>query len=201
MKCGNQGLRGLRYLSEVSLNTTMAALTNQPDNLNFLSPLKFDFVINKLPHVNFFCQSVLLPAVTLGTAEVPTPFVKMPNPGTHIDFTEFQVSFRVDEQMQSYLELYNWTRALGFPETFDEYKTLSDTDRRKNPLGDGDIMSDATLIIHNSAAQPNLKVKFVGLFPSTLSELMFDLRGGDISYIECIASFRYERFDIELISK
>ena len=178
----------------------MAALTNQPDNLNFLSPLKFDFVVSKLPHVNFFCQSVLLPAVTLGTAEVPTPFVKMPAPGTHIDFTEFQISFRVDEQMQSYLELYNWIRALGFHEEFEEYKLLSDTDRRKNLLGTGDITSDATLLIHNSASQPNLKVKFIGLFPSTLSELAFDLRGGDVQYIECIASFRYERFDLELIT-
>tara|TARA_R110000822_G_scaffold3972_1_gene16947 strand:- start:5448 stop:5984 length:537 start_codon:yes stop_codon:yes gene_type:complete len=177
----------------------MAALTNQPKNLNFLSPLKFDFVVNKLPNVNFFVQSVLLPAVTMGTVELPSPFVKLPNPGTHIDFTEFQISFAVDENMSSYLELYDWILALGFPDNFDQYKQLADNDNRRNVLGTDGIMSDATLIIHNSASQPNLKVKFKGMFPSTLSELSFDLRNGDVSYIECICSFRYESFTLELI--
>lgn len=178
----------------------MAILNNQPDNLNFLSPLKFSFTVNKMPHVNFFVQSVLLPAVAMGNVDVPTPFVKMPNPGTHIDYTEFQVGFRVDEQMQSYLELYDWIKALGFPESFDQYKELADNDRRRNPLGTEDLMSDATLIVHNSNAQPNLQVKFIGLYPSTISELAFDLRGGDVNYVECICSFRYERFDLELIT-
>jgi len=178
----------------------MAALTNQPQNLNFLSPLKFTFIVNKLPHVNFFVQSVLLPAVSLNAAEVPTPFVKIPQAGDHIDFTEFQIGFRVDEQMESYRELYYWIEALGFPESFEQYKALADEDRRINPNGNKEILSDGTLIIHNSNTNANIKVKFTGLFPSTLSELAFDLRAGDVSYIECVASFRYEKFEIELIS-
>jgi len=179
----------------------MAALTNQPKNLNFLSPLKFTFIVNKLPNVNFFVQSVLLPAVSLNAVEVPTPFVKLPQAGDHIDYTEFQIGFRVDEQMESYRELYHWIEALGFPEDFDQYKALADGDRRVNPNGDKEILSDGTLIIHNSNTNANIKVKFTGLFPSTLSELAFDLRAGDVQYIECVASFRYERFDIELISE
>ena len=128
----------------------------------------------------------------------------MPQPGTHIDYTEFQVGFRVDEQMQSYLELYDWIKAKGFPENFDQYKELSDKDQRLNPLrtiqNTDSILSDGTLIIHNSNAQPNLQVNFVGLYPSTISELAFDLRGGDVNYVECIASFRYERFDLKVIT-
>jgi len=136
----------------------MAALTNQPKNLNFLSPLKFTFVVNKLPHVNFFVQSVLLPAVSLNAVEVPTPFVKLPQAGDHIDFTEFQIGFRVDEQMESYRELYHWIEALGFPESFEQYKELADGDRRVNPNGDKEILSDGTLIIHNSNTNANIKV-------------------------------------------
>lgn len=182
----------------------MAILTQQPDNLNFLSPLKFTFTVDKMPHVNFFVQSVLLPAVAMGNVDVPTPFVKIPNPGTHIDYTEFQVGFRVDEQMQSYLELYDWIKAIGFPESFDQYKAVADKDPRRNPIQTiqktDSIVSDGTLLIHNSNAQPNLEVKFIGLYPSTISELAFDLRGGDVNYVECIASFRYERFDLKVIT-
>jgi len=178
----------------------MSALSTQPSNLNFLSPLKFTFIVNKLPNVNFFVQSVLLPAVSLNAAEVQTPFVKIPLAGDHIDFTEFQIGFRVDENMESYRELFYWIQALGFPESFDQYKDLADEDRRVNPNGDKEILSDGTLIIHNSNTNANIRVKFTGLFPSTLSELAFDLRAGDISYIECVASFRYEKFEIELIS-
>lgn len=177
----------------------MSALSKQPDNLNFLSPLKFTFLVNKLPNVNFFVQSILLPAVNLGNVDVPTPFVKIPVYGDHIDFTEFQIGFRVDEQMQSYLELFNWIKALGFPDNFGEFAALAAQDRRRNPVGGDELVSDGTLIIHNSNANPNVKVNFKGLYPSTLSELAFDFRANDISYIECVASFRYEQFDIEII--
>ena len=48
----------------------MTALTNQPENTNFLSPLGYKLVIKKLPHLNFFIQSVTVPSVSLGTADI-----------------------------------------------------------------------------------------------------------------------------------
>ncbi len=174
----------------------MSELTSQPSNMSFLSPLKFGFNVAKLPNVNFFCQSVLLPAVTIPKLDIPTPFVKIPQPGDHIDFGEMQITFRVDEDMKNYIEVFNWISALGSPSDFEAYKNLQDNERRQTPLGTQEIVSDASLLIFNSAANPNIEIKFKGLFPSTISELTLDLRAQDVMYIECVASFNYEQYEI-----
>jgi len=176
----------------------MAVTNNTPNNINFASPLKFGFQVKKLPNINFFCQAVTMPGMSVQAFQSPTPFVKLPVPGDHVDFQELILTFRVDEDMKNYLEIFNWLMALGFPENFDQYKTLADKDKRLNPLASGEdgIYSDANLIIQNSAAVGNLRVDFVNLFPVSLSELQFDTRQTDVEYLECIASFAFERFSI-----
>ena len=72
----------------------MAVLTTQPTNPQFLSPLGFDFRIRKLPTVNYFVQSVNLPGVQLGEAQIPTPFITVPIPGDHMSFGDLIVTFR-----------------------------------------------------------------------------------------------------------
>ena len=174
----------------------MSAIDTTPTNMNFLSPLKFTFKVNKLPHVNFFVQGITIPSIAISPNFQPSPFVKLPMPGDHIDFGELIVSFRVDEDMTNYLELFNWMIAIGFPKDFGQYKALADQDRRINPRSTDGIMSDGTVIIQNSNAKSNKKVTFINMFPTTLSDLSFDTRQSDLEYIECSASFAYERFDI-----
>lgn len=173
----------------------MSAISNTPTNLNFLSPLKFKFTLTKLPNTNFFIQGVTLPSISMSANYQPSPFVKLPLPGDHIDFGELIISFRVDEDMKNYLELFDWMIALGFPKDFTQYKALHDVDRRLNTRSTDGIMSDGNLIIMNSNAKSNKKVTFYNMFPTTLSDISFDTRQSDVDYIECSASFAYERFE------
>jgi len=178
----------------------MSAIADTPTNLNFLSPLKFSFKISKLPNVNFFIQGVTLPTISISPVMSPSPFVKLPMPGDHIDFGELLISFRVDEDMKNYLEIFNWITALGFPKDFNQYKALHDVDRRFNPRSTDGIMSDGILIIMNSNARSNKQVTFYNMFPTTLTDLTFDTRQSDVDYLETTVSFAYERFDITTIS-
>ena len=179
----------------------MTAITNQPDNLNYLSQLKFSFLIKKLPNVNFFVQQATLPNVTLGRFDRPSPFVKLPEPGDHLEYGEFQLTFRVDEDMRNFREMYNWMLALGFPENFSQYKALADKDVLKNwgASGEDSLMSDGTLIIQNSNVNSNLQVTFHNMFPTSVQDLIFDYRQSDVEYLECLCTFAYERFSITSI--
>tara|TARA_R110000772_G_scaffold2311_13_gene8030 strand:- start:1245 stop:1778 length:534 start_codon:yes stop_codon:yes gene_type:complete len=174
----------------------MSVSPNQPASLNMLSPLKFQFMVKKLPNVNFFCQSVSMPNVTLGIANVGTPFVKLQLPGDHLEYSELLITFMVDENMVNYIEMYNWMLALGFPESFNQYKALEDIDSRLNPTGTDQLVSDASMFIYNSASNPNVEVKFINLWPSTMSDINFDIRNTDVEYIECTVSFAFERYDV-----
>ena len=98
----------------------MALQDTQPDNKNFLSPIGFQFSIQKLPHVNYFCQSANIPEITLSEVERMSPFIKLPTPGTQLTFGALSITFRVDEDLKNYKEMYNWMIGLGFPDNFEQ---------------------------------------------------------------------------------
>lgn len=175
----------------------MSVLETAPSNKNFLSSLKFRLDIKKLPHTSYMCQSVNLPSITLGeTQGQDTPFIKIPIPGDHLSFGELMITFMVDEDMTNYLELYNWIVAVGYPENFDQFKTLND-----KAVGTGDgLYTDATLTIFTSHSNANMAATFYQLYPTNISDLQFDNRASDVSYVEATASFRFNLFDLKKIT-
>ena len=168
----------------------MSALANTPTNTNFLSPLGFKFQIKKAPHVNFFVQAAALPSLSLGEANVPTPFVRIPYAGDHLDFGTFDITFKIDEKMESYLEIYNWMIQIGKPETFQQYAAI---DGQEQGFG---VYSDLTLTVLSSAMRPLHEITYIDAFPIQLTEVMFDTRSQDVEYVEATASFRYRNFTI-----
>lgn len=173
----------------------MTAISNQPSNISFLSPLGFKFVIKKAPHVNFFVQSVNLPSVSLGEADVETPFSKIPFPGTKLTFGNLSVTFKIDEDMKNYLEMFNWMKELGFPDNFAQYQSIAN---RSIYTGDG-VFSDITLLVTTSAMNPNIEITFFDCFPIDLSELSFDSTSADVDYLTATVTFANRRFDVRAL--
>ena len=171
------------------------ALNDQPDNTQFLSPLGFNFMIKKLPNTNYFVQSVNVPSVQATDVVVPTPFTNIPTIGDRLNYSEFQLSFKVDEDMTNYIELYDWLLQLHFPEDFAQAKNIYQKQNNVDFLADGPY-SDATLTILNSAMNPNKEVIFEDCYPIALSDLQFSTTAASVDYIECQATFRYRMFRI-----
>lgn len=166
-----------------------------PNNPNFLSPLGFKFQLKKTPNTNFFVQSAVIPQLTLGTATVPTPFANLPMPGDKITFSELQITFKVDEDLTNYMELFNWIVALGHPQSFEQYGALA---AKPAYTGEG-VYSEASLIILNSAKRPTNEIHFYDLYPTSLSDIQMDTRNTDVDYVTCTASFAYRMFDIRAL--
>lgn len=173
----------------------MSAIDNTPSNKNFLSPLNFKFQIKKAPHVNFFIQKVNIPDVKLISPEYPNPFVNAPIPGEHLTYGILDITFKVDEDLQNYLEIHNWVKALGKPQNYDQYKTIQD---KKPGTGDG-IYSDISLMVLSSTKMANYEIVFMDAFPVNISSVVFNTTDNDVNYIEASASFRYTLFDINKV--
>lgn len=170
----------------------MSAIDNTPSNRNFLSPLNFKFQIKKAPHVNFFIQKVNIPSMSIPSPAPNNPFVKTPIPGEHINFGDLSITFKVDEELKNYLEIYNWLIALGKPENFEQYKAIQD-----KPITTGDgIYSDISLMILSSTKMPNYEITFVDAFPVDLSQLVFNTTDSDVNYIESSSTFKYTHYTI-----
>lgn len=171
----------------------MTAINRLPTNKNFLSPLGFKFTIYKTPGVNYFVQAASIPTLSLGRIEQGTPFSRFKLPGDKLDYSDLNITFRVDEELRNYYELYNWMTLLGKPENFDQYKSISTAE-----TGEG-TQSDATLIVLSSSKNPILEVNFKNIYPISLSELQFNTQLTDVDYIDVVATFAYDTFTIRYL--
>ena len=82
---------------------------DQPTNLNYLSPVNFDLLINKLPKTKYFCVGATLPGINFSEAQHNTTLaIESYLPGDKITFDPLVVRFAVDEDMKNYQEIYNW---------------------------------------------------------------------------------------------
>lgn len=174
------------------------AIINQPTNFNFLSPLGYKFILRRVPHVEYFVQNVSLPDMTSPTADTPSPFVRLKNPGDHIDFGDMSVTFKINENMDNYLEIYNWMVSLGKPVSFDQYN-LNSRFSGDNYQADDLIRSDISVIILTSGKNPNIEFKMRDCFPTGLTSIALNTTDSSIDYIEATATFAVRDYTIHTL--
>lgn len=148
---------------------------------NNLSLLNFKFKLHLTPEIEFRAQKVSIPGLDLGTAIVPSPFVKIPMPG-NITYDDLRISFLVGENMKDYLEIYDWMVKLGYPDELGQYR---------------DIRSDCSVVILNSNLTPNINIRFTDAYPINLSPIDFDTTLPEAQYATSTVTFRFTRWYVE----
>jgi hypothetical protein len=175
----------------------MSALDNIPSNKNFLSPLNFKFTLKRAPHINFFLQKINLPQVSINpTPEYSNPLINIPLPGEFVTFSPLSISFKVDEDLQNYLEIFNWIKALGDYGRDGDYAKLQNA----QPGTDLGLYSDLSLMVLSSTKMPNYEITFMDAFPTSITGLPFNTVDSDVNYIEASVEFRYTIFEINNIT-
>ena len=167
-----------------------------PSNRNFLSPLNFKFMIKKTPYVNFFVQRVKIPGVSMGSLpRIPNPLVNIPVPSDHLTFGQLDISFKLDEDMQDYYEIFNWIIALGKPRSFQQYAQIE-----KVPKWTGQgIYSDLSVMVLDNLKTPKYEFVFKDAFPTDIGDINFNTTDLDVQYMESSASFAYTYFELNKI--
>ena len=140
----------------------------QIQNRNFLSPLGYKFVLNRAPKVAFFANSANIPGIELGTTEQPNYLRKIPVPGDIMVFDDLTLRFMIDENLENYMEIQNWMRGLGFPESLREIYNLQNQEDLQNFIqtvfqSEMNIYSDGTLFVLTNTEVNNFKVKIQGI--------------------------------------
>lgn len=178
----------------------MAWENNQkPDTYDFLASNRFKLSIDGLPNVSYTCQHAILPSITTDPAIRETPFVKIPLPGDKIVFDNFQVQFLVSDEMENYLELFNWMQCLGFPDNYKQYRSLVNLPINARALDSKNLeVSDATLVVFSAANNPKLTVQFHDLFPISLSGLEFNITSIDAEPLTATVTFAYTTFEFNI---
>ena len=180
------------------------ALNNQIQNRNYLAPTGFQFNVSRAPKVTYFGNQVNIPSLTLGIANQPSYLKDIPRPGEKIDFEDLTLTFLVDEDLSNYMEIQNWIRGIGFPESLDQIYDFQQDDTltvmNKALRNQGiNLYSDGSLLILNNVNLPKFKVTFDGMFPYYLSTLTFDATQSDLEYFTAQVSFKYNIYNIVTI--
>ena len=167
----------------------MATLTTTPVNRSYLSINKFDFVLKRIPNFTYLVQGVNLPGLTLQSSSINTPFSAVSIPGNQITFGTLSLTFLVDEDMQSWLELYNWITQLGNPKGYNKVGTLTG-----KPGSINSTTSDATLFIKSNSNNPNLRFDFTDMYPTELGEMNFTTTDNQ-EFVTSTAVFNYGYYE------
>ena len=180
--------------------------SDQPTNLNSLSAVNFDLLINKLPKTKYYCVGATLPGINFSEAQHNTTLaIESYLPGDKITFDPLVVRFAVDEDMKNYQEIYNWIMQLGPGANTDDFRTLvgstKSTTGFDNRTGDfKEMYSDATLLVNTSSNNANVEFQFVDCFPTSLGSIEFATDAPEVEYAIADMTLRYTYFKIKVSS-
>ena len=181
----------------------MAATSNPFDrqiaNRNYLSPIGFKFTLQKAPKVSFFSNTAQIPGMSLGEAIQPNYLRDIPRPGDKMEFQDFTLRFLIDESLENYMQIQNWMRGLGYPESLSQSYELwkgQTEGLQGDPKSNDNQVSDGTLLVLDSGNNPQFMVKFNDLWPTDLTTLQFDATPGDVDYFTAEVTFKYTMYEI-----
>lgn len=178
----------------------MTVLTRNPSNPNPLQPNKFLLSFGRAPNMQYFCQNVSVPGLSLSEVMINTPFVDIHSPGEKAIYDLLNITFIVDEHLKGWLEMHDWIRAMTFPVKFEEYQQLGRLNRFASASSDISKtfpqFSDATLTIYGSSNNPYLNFHFHECFPVSLSAFVMNAQDDPSTIITADATFRYSYYDV-----
>ena len=173
----------------------MTTWNKQKENRNFLSPIGFKFSLAKFPKISYFCQTANIPSMNLSIQQQSTPFRSLPLEG-FIEYDPLTLSFLVDENLENYLILHNWIRALGTPDDTLERRSYKLKMQQEFGKDNNDLYADGTLMVLNSNFNHNFDVVFEDLMPIGLNALEFNATVDGTEYAMAQVSFRYLAYQI-----
>ena len=87
--------------------------------------------------------------------------------------------------------------ALGFPRDYEQFAALEEPSAASNELSK---YSDLDIVLHTNKSNPNYKITFTDVFPTSLSSIMFDSTPTGMDPITIDATFNFRgMFDIAKI--
>jgi hypothetical protein len=177
-------------------------MSMMPETEDLLQSTKFRLTFSRLPGITFFCQTANLPGISLTEGIRNTPFVDVYYPGEKAIYDTFNVTFLVDEQLSSWIQLHDWIRGLTFPTDFKEYKDLKTKFLAQQSFADPKARfqySDATLNIYTNKNNPNIRINFSEIFPVSLGALIFSTSDTAENIVISDATFRFAYYNIQKV--
>jgi|688.fasta_scaffold695799_2 hypothetical protein len=142
-------------------------------------PSKFSIEIAKFPQIKFFAKRVVLPEISMGTSQQPTPNRDVPLVGDKLSLGSLTIDFLLQEDLQ------DWFKIISYMESIISYRGVFD----KDPY------TDISIIMYSTNDNPVAEFTCKGCFPVSITNP--ELEAGASN--ETILSTVFEITDYEVI--
>jgi hypothetical protein len=172
----------------------MTALTRTPQTTDLLQPTKFLLTFGKINTVQYFCQSVNLPGMSIGSGAFNTMVENLHVPGNKIKYENLKITFLMDEKLLAWQQLHLWFRSIASPEGFPDRVRLNAMSNKLS-VGKPSYYSDASLTVLSALNNPILRIQFNNVFPISLSDVEFDSSKSADDVMTATAEFVFDHFN------
>ena len=174
-------------------------------NKSLLNNNNFRLLIDKVPTVEYYVQSVSIPSMVFLESMMPTRVgIDAYFPGDKVTFSNLSVTFLVDEDLENYKEMYDWMNAIvpvSDPSAYESYvgTTKTTTGLLSDVENDLNQYSDITIVVNTNKNIPNKFFRFHDAFPISLSGIELQ-SGAETDAVVATVEFRFTYYDIESTS-
>lgn len=168
-------------------------MANLTENFNYLQPTSFKLVIDRrnYPNLEFFCQSITHPGMIINPVELGIPrLAGLPIPGESLTFNELSTNVILDENLESYSEMYNWILRLINSNLGSGGRGSVATDSNTPTY------ADITLSILSSHNNQTKQVRYIDCIPTALGDIQFESTADGQTFITFAATFRFNYFKL-----
>ena len=174
---------------------------NCDDNTNLFQPTGFRVIIDRQYYgtFQFFVAKVNHPGAQNPAND--TAFrgkTQVPLPGSFMNYGELTMDVLLDEDFQSYREIYDWMR---------RHVNLSKIEERGMPAGLGKFgygsnednapsYADIHVTALTSNNTKNVEMRYKSCVPVSLGDIPFDAQNQSVEYVTFPVSFRFSYFEI-----
>ena len=165
----------------------MAVAFNQTNITNFYIDIP-DANITSAFRLNV--QSALIPGIRIPPTAVPAGtkgIARASLPGSTVEFDPLVCRFLVDENLDSWIDLYKWMLSINNYITYDS-----------NGWTDGVLPKFVTMhILDNTKENIVMSIHYYGAWCSDLGEIEFNTTEDGDPAVTCVATFQYKYYVIE----
>lgn len=177
-----------------SVNLTNTSNESTFTTTNLLQPTGFKMIVNRknFPNLSFFVQSFTHPNVGVNPADVAYKRISaVPFAGDKFTFGELAVQILLDEDMNSYEEMFNWMQRIVETNERRADGGATAIDFNTSPP----TYADITLTVLNSNNNKTREIRYIDCMPTDLGAISFETVAGD-QFLTYTASFRYTEFEL-----
>lgn len=160
------------------------------DNLSLFQPAQFKLTIDKVryKYAEMFCKTVYHPGANVGAAIAPDKRVNVPMPGDTLTYGELSVTILLDEDWNSYKEIYNWL--------LRHVNNRHTTQYESHRTGEIPSISDITITALTNHNNGNVKMRYIDAFPTSVGDVSFEA-GSLATDVVFPVNFAFAYFEID----